>query len=179
MYPHINDIDGLPVIGEWYTVPCAVSSRTGQSVPVLGPIHSDPEIMKVPWDHIHVDWRFASQRYIEETLQALEGTQWNDKGSVQLPTVRALRVEEGLWTFKDGAARCQRQLPFMIRTNPVYYDQPAPGFRCPHRGVSLKGHWQDNRYNMLCPLHGACINLCDPANPDLPVNDEVVLLRPS
>lgn len=179
MYPHINDIEGLPVIGEWYTVPCAVSSRNGQAVPVLGPVHSDPEIMKDPQDHIHVDWRFASQRYIEETLQALEGTQWNDKGSVQLPTVRALRVEKGLWTFKDASAKCQRQLPFMVRTNPVYYDQPAPGFRCPHRGVRLRGHWQDSRYNMLCPLHGACINLCNSDNPDLPVNDEVILLHPT
>lgn len=64
----INTIDGQPIIGRRYWVPCV---RFRQMLwPVIGPSHSDADL-GTPEEHLHCDGRFLSERQIQVNLDAV------------------------------------------------------------------------------------------------------------
>ena len=60
------DLTVTPQEGRWYRVSCVRafygSDQYLQWWPVIGPGHSDREILNFPPEHFHVDYRFLSNR---------------------------------------------------------------------------------------------------------------------
>lgn len=71
MIQRVSDIEGEPVVGKFYLVPCVplyVLGVRGGWWPVLMPSHRDPEL-NAPYEHFHYDWRFVSKPHYESVLK--------------------------------------------------------------------------------------------------------------
>ena len=79
------DLTVTPREGRWYRVPCVRafygSDQYLQWWPVIGPGHSDREILNFPTEHFHVDYRFLSNR----KLRVLR-SYWDENRSAPSPS---------------------------------------------------------------------------------------------
>ncbi|MBD2099232.1 Rieske 2Fe-2S domain-containing protein [Trichocoleus sp. FACHB-591] len=153
-FPRIEALDSLPVVGAFYDVPCLVCDRTGSWVPILGDLHSDPEI-GISIMHWHPDARFLSKLQIR-LLFRLE-----DVASVLPLVVNRDDIPDS--TVQRRVLKCFRQMPeFPVtpRTKPftqglekIFSDRKLECLSCPHRHFNL-ADVPVVEDQVTCPGHG-------------------------
>ncbi|MDB6104121.1 MAG: hypothetical protein JWO52_4120 [Gammaproteobacteria bacterium] len=149
------------IIGKFYEVP-AVYARDWWGfdgwIPVLGPMHEDAEIVGFPWQHFHIDWRFA-RRNLFDFVANIKGPQLVYASPIQCPDRSGKRViAEGpilkRMTYK------RELLPFPRMPNtwvPVlakkYACTKLVNGLCPHRGIPVSAMHREGDI-LTCPGHG-------------------------
>lgn len=154
--PHVDDLRTPPVIGELYRVRCVNLKITrgfyresGQRVvraetvwiPVIGTLHSDPEIGGVAaHPHVHYDWRFMSPRFIYGISQTWLGDEETDDAKLRrlMALVRSEYPANRLGTgpnsnrsrfpirLKNCIRMCHRAMPeYPARRRDYVYWEPA------------------------------------------------------
>lgn len=151
----IEDLDTLPTIGEYYSVPCIYSNLAkGQSawVPIL--CRHIGDISGV--DHYHADVRFMSTRRLKEL-------------DVPVDAVFGGMAEGRFITIRRLKKKCFRQFPPIQKT---IHENGVDAFEllqdmmrntqktcavCPHQGVNLKQvpviEYKGQKVQ-VCPAHG-------------------------
>jgi hypothetical protein len=149
------------IVGKYYQVP-AVYARDWWGfdgwIPVVGPMHEDAEIVNFPWQHFHIDWRFAPRRLFDFTA-GVRGPQFVYASPIQCPDKRGTRViEEGPILKRMKYKR--ELLPFPRVPNswmPVLAEKYACAKLingvCPHRGIPVSAMHRDGDV-LTCPGHG-------------------------
>jgi Rieske [2Fe-2S] domain len=166
--------------GKMYQVPCLTSPRfrrrslnwTG-TVPLLGTVHEDSDLVGFkPW-HVHVDWRFVKptkdKRFVNG--ESHDGNQYN------LANVLTLSYEPLVYSSQDqdftfwNDVTCEIKLKLCRFTTPYPWITPddvpfraklqqhfqhcdATGGLCPHRGLPLSYARNMGNGRLQCPLHG-------------------------
>lgn len=167
-------------VGKMYRVPCLTSPRfrrrslnwTG-TVPLLGTVHEDSDLVGFkPW-HVHVDWRFVKPTRDKRLVngEKHDGNQYN------LANVLSLSFGPLLYpdTDKDctfwNDVTCEIKLklcrfttpypwitaddvPFRARLQQHFQHCDATGGLCPHRGLPLSYARNMGNGRLQCPLHG-------------------------
>lgn len=150
-----------PVIGQFYRVPAIEVRgwfRFSGFVPVIGPEHDDAEIIKFPYLHYHVDWRFISKERFEY-FQRFAGWPNSVYGSV---VERATR--RGIQILSDPVLKlmkCKRALPPYPHVRAPWLGELSAKFacaklingHCPHRGIHVSQMIRDGDI-LTCPGHG-------------------------
>jgi hypothetical protein len=156
---HIRDVNGLPVIGRQYRVPCVWARFYSQPllVPIIGPWHEDVAL-EFPHEHFHIDWRFVKD------------WQWFRVGhSIGSPAALGQVITAPEGEVFECRRKCIRQMPEF----PMFRSDGAPtqqarrihracqGMRlkpgcmvCPHKGMPLNGLPVDGEGRVVCPGHG-------------------------
>lgn len=178
----IEDLQEPPVIGTIYDVPTVemwekiykggeISHYTFlRLVPVIGPEHEDAEHINFPYDHWHIDWRFATKGHWKEETSRMT--------DFRVLAVVAIRGSESVIRFVRGNPFrrrwvCKRPMPQWPPTDDVKYSNVRwmkgleneyagcplkPGQICPHRGVPLATLPADSNGVVTCPGHGLAFN---------------------
>ena len=169
--------------GRYYEQPCVRTIWPGSGgkiewIPVLGPVHSDREIIGFTPQHHHVDFRFLRKPQIPrdghppligEIFATPVSRVWPD-----VPDPPRMGVE--LDKLPDCRYPLSSYMKIMRRRfgqhYPDYPDRPdiitwlpalhlayrdhrlKPDLICPHRGASLEGMRPDQDGCVTCPLHG-------------------------
>lgn len=160
-------------IGKTYRVPTIyaedwhVCRYTGW-LPIMGPLHEDAEHVNFPYQHWHIDWRFASKRLFDRIT-------WPARHMLQ-PRYKTAEQYCYAWPVqqKDNIGRtivakppelrrmtCKRALPGFPRTAAkwipalecAYAGSKLKNLRCPHRGIPLDGIAPVDGI-VTCPGHG-------------------------
>lgn len=150
-------------IGKFYSVPCVKSQwQWMPTVPILGPMHEDREIIDFPEHHYHIDWRFVSARAWQRRLSASPG-----KGKSNGHKVLGLPISERNICSDVFMHRllCKREMPefplsaWLTELEPLYASRRlTEDFVCPHRGIPLAGCPVKNGV-VICPGHGLAWNV--------------------
>lgn len=167
-----------PVPGRWYQVPCVwwwkVEGKSRYFLPVLGDLHEDKDIIKVPGQHWHIDWRFVTPRMLAvmdwETViekgrcfgHALfqrhpEFQRYHEYGARRMRCVRAMpeykdEVHRG-YTVRDGMSQTFK-IPWLKALEAAFAGTRAECLRCPHRGLPLNGLPVEPGNVVTCRGHG-------------------------
>lgn len=157
------------VIGKYYSVPAVrVKDWYGFHgwVPVIGPKHSDAEVIKFPWPHWHVDWRFAPQRTYEY-LSYVRSPGYLYGRPIQCPNNHGETVVvEGL---TDRRMKCKRELPpfvvppanwkndWITELRKMFCGTRITNGLCPHRGIPASAMIREGDV-LTCPGHGLQFN---------------------
>jgi Rieske [2Fe-2S] domain len=157
------------VIGKYYSVPAVrVKDWYGFDgwVPVIGPKHSDAEVIKFPWPHWHVDWRFAPSRTYEY-LSYVRNPGYLYGRPIQCPNNRGETVVvEGL---TDRRMKFKRELPpyivapanwkndWISELRQMFCGTRITNGLCPHRGIPASAMIREGDV-LTCPGHGLRFN---------------------
>ncbi len=162
-------------VGKFYNVPCIKTTRDaawcGEWMPVIGPLHSDAEIIKFPASHWHIDWRFvlsSAMRHVRtetpygNVVQRIAYEHHPDDFSIyKQPLIEGDVVVRRM--------KCKRDWPPYPHAKQQRHWGPelekafagcklGPGMVCPHRGVPLDGAQRDGDV-VTCPGHGLRWNI--------------------
>jgi hypothetical protein len=148
-------------VGTFYRVPAVKVNnwhRFEGWIPVVGPMHEDAEIVHFPWQHFHVDWRFASARlwaYFKDR-RAIGGhfgwpiqTPNNDGTQVILagPEPRRMTYKRDPGAFPANITRWQKPLREKFACAKLINGT------CPHRGIPVSAMHREGDI-LTCPGHG-------------------------
>lgn len=155
-------------VGKFYRVPC-VKTRLGhvwdsvfcgEWVPVIGPRHTDEGAVNFPYEHWHVDWRFASST----VLRRARLNHLYSRVLICFPVHD--RTEDRSHPFFEGEVverrrKCKREFPayphskaqWLPRLQREFADVKMEGMVCPHRGLPLHGCTTEDGV-VQCPGHG-------------------------
>jgi Rieske [2Fe-2S] domain len=148
--------------GRYYAVPCVQvpecvpillgGFRPGDWVPVIGSLHSDPEI-GANYEHFHYDRRFCKSRIPAQSVLAFgvpgKKLLWpNDK------TVVRSMWRKCYWPYNYAIQEFTRS--HIIKKLEDIHKKCClqPNHLCPHRNVPLNGIPPDQDGNVICPAHG-------------------------
>lgn len=150
-------------IGRYYRVPSVYVNnwwRFQGWLPVIGPMHEDAEFVNFPWQHFHIDWRFAPER----VWRGLRD--WPREGShfgspIQCPDSFGKRViergpEPRLMKYKrdPGAFPVERaNQTWLPSLRAKYACAKLLNGLCPHRGIPVSAMHRDGDI-LTCPGHG-------------------------
>jgi hypothetical protein len=170
-FKHISDVEGLPVIGERYWVPCVTAKNqlTGgliKNVPVIGTIHQDKFYFGVEWKHLHFDIRFVTgpvQRWLCKDVPtgapehswlgwALHDADIDKQYERLMPCIRQMPVLPWEQCGEGMAELLQQKLGADKR-------KLSKCNRCPHRGTPLNGMQVSSKGIVVCPAHGLAFNV--------------------
>ena len=150
------------ILGKYYQVPAVrVDNWHGFEgwLPVVGPKHEDAEIIKFPWEHFHIDWRFAA-RSLFDYIASFRGASYVLAWPVQCPDTRGERViQEGPILKRMTYKRETPQFPPRPSTSwaPVLAQKYACAKLingvCPHRGIPVSAMHREGDI-LTCPGHG-------------------------
>ena len=172
--------------GGRYPRPCVrafwpAGSRKALWIPVIGPPHSDGEIIGFNHVHWHVDFRFLRKEQ-RETMCGQSSSVFSYPITFAAPEVGdgAVRVgvnllpspeypRESYWRVMLRQFR-ENYPPYpyspgdgkpswLPRLEEAHADDTLHGLVCPHRGASLEGMAPDPEGCVTCPLHGLRWNL--------------------
>jgi hypothetical protein len=149
-------------VGKFYDVPCVRTlcavwgSEPGLWLPIFGGLHEDADIIGFQWQHWHIDWRFASNKFMERASYKWEHRY--DK-SFFARVVRERDLADGI-TIKRR--KCLRQMPdfpsqveWMLELEKEYRNHVLSDcLKCPHRGANLSAMVPDENGLVVCPMHG-------------------------
>ena len=150
------------IIGRFYAVPTVRGKifHLLRDWPVLGPRHSDKEIIGFPHVHYHVDWRFVSKSVLHsvanfgrQTLFGIVVHRGAETDFLPAPVMRrrkCIRGFEALGTFPRA--------PWLRELESVYASRRLENLVCPHRGIPLVGCPREGNV-VTCPGHGLRWNL--------------------
>jgi len=175
--PRITEIDGPPVVGQHYMVPCARTVQLTDGVPgtfdhacgawtpVIGPRHTDREIIGFSFEHYHYDLRFLPLRLFNHLTWGGKSPQ-GAYGTVAFAKPTCTRLEGPIWRRRKcrreqppypvqyGSGPALRQHPWLGHLEDAFADRTLPTCKtCPHRGILLTSQPAvDGR--VTCPGHG-------------------------
>jgi hypothetical protein len=150
------------IVGHFYMVPAVrVNEWWGFKgwLPVVGPKHSDAEIVKFPWPHFHVDWRFAPRRVFDH-MSGYQGASYALGFPIQCPDSYGTQIiVEG--PIQKRMKMKREQLPFPHSTRAKWPPELKQHFACaklvnglcPHRGIPVEAMHRDGDV-LTCPGHG-------------------------
>jgi hypothetical protein len=162
----IEDLDGPPVIGVFYDVPCVLwkqhAERSAWVMPIIGPRHEDAEFLNFEHDHYHFDWRFTARPYYESIA------------SHTRPRTGTVHARVAAYSYPQSVVggstsepfrrrlRCKREMPEWPVVHHVHFAMEnafegcvlKPGKICPHRGFDLSGVKPNESGQIVCPGHG-------------------------
>ena len=153
-------------VGKWYKVPVvrAKVGRDQRDWPVIGPKHEDAAIIKFPFYHYHIDWRFVCERdWWGRQDSRCFATVLHESGANPDHPVNPILGPPVLKRMK-----CKRQFPDYPLSFPAGWLQALaaaymgcklkPGLICPHRLLPLDSLPDDNGV-VTCPGHGLKWNI--------------------
>jgi hypothetical protein len=155
------------VIGEFYRVPAVRVLKwrffLNGWLPIIGPQHEDAEIINYPWQHYHIDWRFAPERAVRDALMGRGGNQSFLYATPVMcsDTARARIIIEGPLLKR---MKCKREWPAFPRQPLIGKGWPDAlrekyacarliNGKCPHRGIPVSAMRRDGDI-LECPAHG-------------------------
>ncbi len=163
-------------IGHYYSVPCVKTTKEqylgrGEWVPVIGPLHEDAEIIRFPYPHWHIDWRFVTQKQVDRVPNE---SPWSDD-RMWFGRPLHLRTSDKQRTLVESGSspvlrkmKCQRAMPsyphdaamsaWLPQLEAVYAQCTLKNMICPHRGLPLDGVEQHGDI-VTCPGHGLRWNI--------------------
>jgi hypothetical protein len=148
-------------VGKFYDVPTVYGEIRGlvRHWPVLGPMHSDGEIIGFAPDHYHLDWRFIGERVIDSVthhgrmsmfatvIHAGVGSALNPNGLPE-PILRRLKCKRQFPNYPHWRA------PWMAKLEAHFAGCRLRHRVCPHRGVPLNSLPVSTDGYITCPAHG-------------------------
>lgn len=154
----ITDLTNPPIVGHNYLVRCVKSCaanwcKGNRTIPVNGSFHCDKEIIGFPEEHIHIDFRFISNKELRRL---------NVNDSLFGRVVSKKFVEFECWEVR----RCNRLMPkfpkqtlghhliWMPELEKTFRDKQIACGRCPHQGIDLRLINCDRSLYKVCPGHG-------------------------
>jgi len=144
-------------VGKFYNVPTVNGFvyDIRANWPVIGPMHQDAEIINFHYRHYHIDWRFVSDRLLNDVhwhTQIPYGTVLHaDRYGQRVlpkPIMRRLKCKRD---FTPYPAHKATWLPELEKAHKGC--KLKPGMVCPHRGVPLASIPGVNGI-VTCPAHG-------------------------
>lgn len=133
--------------------------------PILGPLHTDAEIIGFSHEHWHIDWRFMSDRFVDSMTLFKGGDHRYCHGNVATH-----RHQNGDAIYDDGLlyrrrVKCRRTMPGFVPTEKVRWQADLEAamiaqkkrmrcMTCPHRGVPLLEEMTDAKGVVTCQAHG-------------------------
>lgn len=141
-------------VGRYYSVPCVFVAPWNRTLPIMGPLHEDREVIGFEEDHWHIDWRFVD-------------TQWyRDAGKFSVRHGKVISAKNAGGPVVRRNLKCKREMPefpAQVRGNQVHWlskledvfagTRLKTGMVCPHRGIPLAGCPVKNGV-VVCPGHG-------------------------
>jgi hypothetical protein len=130
----------------------------------MGPKHEDAEFVNFPWQHFHIDWRFAPSRLYNSMAE------WFDArlmygAPIQCPDTRGNRVVIEGPTLR--LMKCKRIPPpyphysamrsWLPKLTEHFACAKLVGGKCPHRGIPVEAMLRDGDV-LTCPGHGLRFN---------------------
>jgi hypothetical protein len=153
----------VKVVGRYYRVPSVYVKDFHDFIgwlPILGPRHEDAEIVAFPWQHFHVDWRFAPAKLCRrlswrgpEYVLAYPLQCPDSRGAkviVEGPTLQRMKMKRPQFQFPDNGGWVDR-----LRRHHAC-DKIVQG-RCPHRGLPVEAMHREGDI-LTCPGHGLRFN---------------------
>lgn len=129
-------------------------------LPIIGPKHEDSEFIGFPWQHFHIDWRFAATEVADGLASRRLGAsgmyawpvQCPDTRGVQVilegPTVRRMTYKRALPPFPWHAAN------WLTPLQAKYACAKLTNGKCPHRGIPVEAMIDLGGGILECPGHG-------------------------
>lgn len=148
-------------LGKYYRVPSVMVNDWWGFVgwmPVIGPMHEDAEIVNFPWQHFHIDWRFAPTLLWDrfENRRAPGGHfAWpiqhpNNDGTqciVAGPEPRRMKYKRDPGMFPQAQVGWQKLLAEKFACAKLVNGT------CPHRGIPVSAMHREGDI-LTCPGHG-------------------------
>lgn len=181
--PCIDTLTAPPEIGKFYLVPTVhyLYCESDRIWPVIGPKHTDAEIIDFPEPHYHVDARFldaAQARVLNRYSKWRKKFLAFDGPALALTVAGAPIAEPRYWGYCENARplpgivyrrRCARIIPYVnlqarwhVTLRRHYAGarliQTEHGLICPHKGAPIGSVAPDERGLIVCPLHGLCFD---------------------
>ena len=173
---------GTMKTGSYHLRPCVRAIWPGDPgknrpswIPVLGPQHSDLEIIRFKHQHFHIDHRFLRKEQqggefrkgvnlvfattiTTVTPQVDSGTtnvSLEDLPDPRYPTESWWRVMRRRFREPYPGYPTNGVVPWIQELHEAYREERLkPGLICPHRGAPLEGLEADPEGCVTCPLHG-------------------------
>lgn len=156
-------------VGETYLVNAVFTNPSsepwsGARIPVIGTPHSDLEVIKFPYEHWHVDWRFVSAEILERVKKWITSEQLLFKTPVKSYKNHHLGIP--VLVRRSGQPH---RIPLVYLRNHDLFDDDVAWLAdlerahldrrmscnaCPHRGISLVGAPEGDPGAVVCPGHG-------------------------
>ena len=186
MHPTLSAFPPLPhkpVVGSFYRRPCVRAHWPTNRIrwlPILGPVHSDPEHIRAEFQHVHVDYRFLNME-LREILDLILRNSPDDpfrnriystpisyvsphgyEEPVAVDGIHLLGIDPASW-MSVRPRKYQGpyppypydNVPWLQDLSEAYADRTLiNGTTCPHRGADLTGVVPDHSGVITCPLHG-------------------------
>lgn len=148
------------IIGKFYEVP-AIKVRDWYGfagyIPVSSPEHEDKEIIGYPWQHLHIDWRFAPAAVWKQA-------KWRGDDHAYAYVVMRHNThgeQQAIGEPVNRRMKCKRLLPeypvekatWMPKLEKAFACAKLINGTCPHRGISVSAMIQDGDA-LICPGHG-------------------------
>jgi hypothetical protein len=161
MTQRIDQLDGPPVVGAFYLVPCVRGWWKGKIDwwPVMGPKHDDRKFFHFPWEHYHLDRRFLPaklQGFAVATPLHEPHPSNQCAPALSEPVWRRRRCKTDTMHFPthpEAVVKLQESL--LGKTCPR---SPHGGWICPHRRFDLSSIRPGKDGRIICPLHGLTIH---------------------
>lgn len=166
MIQKVSEIEGEPVVGRHYLVPCIIDGPLGSWRPIIGTPHDDIEHFGFKRVHYHYDWRFLddTECLVIANCFDMDPARLGDLMAAVAPTESPVKLKR---------LKCLRRMPTFGLPFPSikaenrwakferhYAEQHlALCLRCPHRGAPLANLPKDEGGNVVCPMHGLKWNL--------------------
>lgn len=149
------------ILGQYYQVPAVrVDDFHGFDgwMPVNTPEHEDAEVINYPWQHFHVDWRFAPTSVWKYLSIWHEGsrifgsvvmrTKTNGvPQTVEGPTLKRMKYKRELPPYPHDIAPWTRRLAEQFACSKLIDG------KCPHRGTPVSAMIREGDI-LTCPAHG-------------------------
>lgn len=161
----VDELDGPPIVGEDYLVPCIKVGRYFQ--PVFGGAHIDhvrPEL-----EHYHPDRRFLSEEIVSgySPKGALPFGVYNPCALTWHNKMQGVVIEAGD-PPEYQPLTCLRELPEWCGVAPPWLSANDACAKarwkggnpyCPHQGLQLAQFWDGETEVIRCPLHGLQVDM--------------------
>lgn len=165
LIPQITDVETVKR-GRYYSVPCVKvpesiptlvgGFRSGDWIPILGSLHSDPEI-GADYLHYHYDRRFCKDRIPARSVLAF-GVPGQKLLWPNADTVVRWRWRK-CYRAIDNAFADFSQARIIKKLEDIHEKcRLQSNNLCPHRNISLNGIPTDDNGNVTCPAHGLTWN---------------------
>ena len=181
--PVFAPLPDAPVVGTFYRRPCVRAhwpTKWIRWLPILGPVHSDPEHIRAEFQHVHVDYRFLNteiREYLARLVRKLPDdflhkriystpisfvTPHGYEKPVALDEIHRLEIDPKSW-MSIRPRKYQGPYPPYPYENVAWLHDLSEAYAertlinghiCPHRGADLTGIVPDDDGVVTCPLHG-------------------------
>jgi len=155
------------VIGKRYTVRAVRVDRWRFEfsgwLPIVGPAHEDAEIVNFPWQHYHIDWRFAPKRVFKAAswrgpkMVYASPCMLNDTAGkpivVEGPVLRRMTYKREPPPFprSELGELVKGSRPDQLRAK--FACARLIDGKCPHRGIPVSAMRREGDI-LECPGHG-------------------------